>query len=60
MDLEEGKKRMAHAHTESIALLQEQITTQMVKALTNKVVQVKEKGKELVEKFHSLEKDVQG
>jgi hypothetical protein len=32
----------------------------MVEALTDKVAQVKEKGKELAEKFHSLEKVVQG
>jgi hypothetical protein len=32
----------------------------MVKALTDTVTQVKEKGKELAEKFHSLEKVVQG
>jgi hypothetical protein len=33
---------------------------QMVEALTEKVVQVKEKGEELAGKFHSLEKVVQG
>jgi len=31
----------------------------MVEALADRAVQVKEKGKELVEKFHSLEKDVE-
>jgi hypothetical protein len=32
---------------------------QIVKALIDKATQVKEKGKELAEKFHSLEKVVQ-
>jgi hypothetical protein len=60
VELEEEKTRMVQAHSESATLLQEQITTQMVEVLTDKVAQVKEKGKELAEKFHSLEKVVQG
>jgi hypothetical protein len=32
----------------------------MVEAVIDKVVQVKEKGKELAEKFYNLEKVVQG
>jgi hypothetical protein len=60
VNLEEEKKSMAQAHSEGTTLLQEEITTQIVEALTDKVVQVKEKRKELVERFHSLEKVVQG
>jgi hypothetical protein len=60
VQLEEEKTSMAHAHSESTTLLQEHITMQIVEALTDKAAQVKEKGKELAEKFHSLEKVVQG
>jgi hypothetical protein len=58
--MEEEKTRMVQAHLESATLLQEQITLHMVEALIDKAAQVKEKWKELVEKFHSLEKVVQG
>jgi hypothetical protein len=58
--LEEENTRMQQTHIESATVLQEHITTQMVKALTEKVAQVKEKGEELAGKFHSLEKVVQG
>jgi hypothetical protein len=60
VQLEEEKTIMTQAHSESATLLQEKITTQIVEALTDKDAQVKEKGKELANKFHSLEKTVQG
>jgi hypothetical protein len=59
LELEEEKTRMAQEHTESATLFQEHITTQMVGALEDKAAQVKEKGKELEEKFHKLEKAIQ-
>ena len=60
MQLEEEKTSMAQAHSESATLLHEQITTQIIEALIEEAMQVKEKGKELTEKFHSLENVVQG
>jgi hypothetical protein len=45
--LEEENKNMAQAQTESATLIQEEITTQSVEALTGKVTQVKERGREL-------------
>jgi hypothetical protein len=51
---------MEQAHTERVELLNEHITASMVEALTEKVVQAKEKREELVGKFHNLEKVVQG
>jgi hypothetical protein len=57
--IEEEKKSMAWAHLEGATLVQEEITTQIVDALIDKVLPVKEKGKELAEKFHNLEKVVQ-
>jgi hypothetical protein len=58
--LEEEKKNMAQAHSESTTLLQEHITTHIVEVITDKSTQVKEKGEELAEKFHILEKAIQG
>jgi hypothetical protein len=47
-------------HIESATLIIEDITTQSVEALTKKSVQIKARGRELVDKFHSLEEVVQG
>jgi predicted nucleic acid-binding Zn-ribbon protein len=59
-ELEEENTRMVQTHIESATLLQEYIAFQMVEAFIDKVVQVKEKGKELVEKFYSLKKAIHG
>jgi hypothetical protein len=40
--------------------MQEEITMQTVEVLTNKAMQMREKGKELAEKFLSLDREVQG
>jgi hypothetical protein len=58
--LEEEKMSMAQAQSEGTTLLQEEIITQTFEALTNKAAQMRVKGKELEEKFHSLEKVVHG
>jgi hypothetical protein len=53
-------KSRAHAQTESAILMHEEITTHIVEALTRKVSHMREKRKELAEKFHSLDREVQG
>jgi hypothetical protein len=60
MKLEEENKSMSQTHSEGLIVLQEEITSQTVEALTEKSTQMREKGKELAEKFHILEKVVQG
>ena len=45
---------------EGETLLQEEITTHIVEVLIEKAAYMREKGKELAEMFHSLEKVVQG
>jgi hypothetical protein len=56
--LEEEKTSRAHAQAERTTLMQEEITTQTVEVPTNNVAQMKEKSKELTEKFHDLDKAV--
>jgi hypothetical protein len=51
---------MAQNHVKSIESLKEHITTQRVKELTGKVMQVRTKEEELEGKFHSLEEVVEG
>jgi hypothetical protein len=58
--LEDEKKSMAHTQEENETLLQEEITTQSIEALTNKAAQIRERGKELKDTFHSLAEDFQG
>jgi hypothetical protein len=53
------KRRMAQNHVESAESFKEHITTQRVEDITEKVVQVREKGEELEGKFHILAKVVQ-
>jgi hypothetical protein len=58
--LEEEKMSMEQAQSEGTTLLQEEITTQTIEVLTYKAAQMRTKGKEPTEKFHSLENEVQG
>jgi hypothetical protein len=58
--LEEEKKNMAQAQTECATMIQEEITVQALEALTEKVMQVQERGRELADKFHSLAEVVEG
>jgi hypothetical protein len=58
--LEEEKKNMAQAQIEGTTLIQEEITTQSMESLTRKSTQVKERGRELVDKFHSLKTTIEG
>jgi hypothetical protein len=41
-------------------MIQEEITVQALEALTEKVVQVQARGRELANKFHSLAEAVEG
>jgi hypothetical protein len=60
VQLEEEKMSMAHAQSEGNITTGRDNNMQTVEALTDKAAQMREKGKELAEKFHSLEKVVQG
>jgi hypothetical protein len=51
---------MTQAQTKGIVLIQEEITTQSMEVLTGKAMQIKAKGRELADKFHSLETIVEG
>jgi len=56
--LEEEKMSMADAHSEGLSLIQEGIIVEIVEALIDKVAQMMEKGKELVDKFYNLDKEI--
>jgi hypothetical protein len=58
--LEEENMSMEQAQLEGKKLIQEEITMHTVEALTDKVAQMRTKGKELTNNFHILEKEVQG
>jgi hypothetical protein len=53
--LEDEKKIVPQEQTEGATLMQEKVTVQSVEALTGKAMQIREKGKELEETFHSLD-----
>jgi hypothetical protein len=52
--LEEEKKNMVQANIECATMIREDITSQELEVLTKKAVQIHERGRELVDKFHSL------
>jgi Tfp pilus assembly protein PilN len=58
--LEEEKKNMAQTQAECTTMIQEEITTQALEALTEKVAQVQARERELADKFHSLAEVVEG
>jgi hypothetical protein len=58
--LEEEKKNMIYAQTERETLMHDEITLQTVETLTNKDAQIRERGKELKDKFHILAEIFQG
>jgi predicted nucleic acid-binding Zn-ribbon protein len=60
VQLEEENKNMTQAQTKCVALIQEEIITQSMEALTGKVTQVQERGRELTHKFHNLVEAIQG
>jgi hypothetical protein len=60
MQLEEENKNMAQAQIEGATLIQEEITEKTVESLTRKVTQVNARGREVVDKFHSLAEAIQG
>jgi hypothetical protein len=58
--LEAEKKNMAQTQVECTTMVQEEVTTQNLEALTEKVVQVQTRGRGLEDKFHSLAEAVKG
>jgi hypothetical protein len=58
--LEEEEKSLTHAHIEHATMIHEEITMQLVEAVTGKAVQVQERGRELLDKFHILVEVFQG
>jgi hypothetical protein len=58
VELEDEKKRMDQDHSKSTESPKEHITEKRVEDLIGKVVQAREKGEELEENFHSLEKAI--
>jgi hypothetical protein len=51
---EEEKKNMAQTQAECTEMIWEEITVQVLDALTEKVVQAQIQGRELADKFHTL------
>jgi hypothetical protein len=58
--LEEEKKNMVQTQEKCVVIIQEEVTTQALEALTEKSTQVQAKGRELAHKFHSLAEVVEG
>jgi hypothetical protein len=58
--LEEEKKNMAQTQAECTTIVQEEVTTQNLEALTEKAAQVQTRGRGLADKFHSLAEVVKG
>jgi hypothetical protein len=58
--LEEEKTSRVQMQADTAALRQEEIIVQTIEALIGKVVHIRERGKELKDKFHNLAKVVQG
>jgi len=60
VQLEEKKTSRVQTQANIATLRQEEITVQTIEALIGKDAQIRERGKELKDKFHSIEKVVQG
>jgi hypothetical protein len=56
----EEKKKMVQSQGECATMIEEEITTQALEVLAEKDVQVKERGRELANKLHSLVEAVKG